>query len=272
VLGLLSPGPADTFRRAQFLPASPRRSQAAVRAPDNSVIAINAFENFWGAAPAGWEQQTHNGITVSFGLQDSIRSYGAMTDCMMFGVADGDHAEHWRPEVVSLFDHVTITTNAEVTLPTGWSLLRVGHVNDWYITQFATTVGNIRTGIAVSQMRETTAGPLLADYTGRAIEATTFRRDPAWVVRTPDSNRVLVIWEHGGDAYKIEVQTLIDGQVATLTVDQLAAVVDTMEERTVTDWTARFIDPNEPVNTTMPLRANLASCPVPTLEIRPAGG
>ena len=210
-------------------------SSGLIRAPDDTVMWLAEFDG--DRAPTdGLDVFPVGSLEVGAASdvpEGAAPSYRIGAPCGSVLVNDAPGAPTGRPEIVALFESMSIDGSATVdaALPAGFSTLDVGTWQPTYSARFQVPAGDTTQPVRLVQIPNGSISQLT--FGGRQLEPITFGGEPAFADSSPNSpNLVSIYWTDASTAFNISS----DG----LDRPALETFVSTLDATTVADWTERF--------------------------------
>ncbi len=212
-------------------------STMLLTAPDGSLLWMAEFDG----EPTGTDgldvrQIGSVGIGVPRGSEAPAVSYQLLTPCGLVVLNDAPGAPLDRPEIVSLFESMSLDGNAtiDVSLPPGFSVFDIGQAQTGFTAQFQVPVFTETRAARLVQIPDGSISQLM--FGGRQLAPATFLGGPAYVDAAPnDPALVSVYWQDGPTVFNVSS--------SELTYEDLESFVGTLEPATPDDWTIRFDAP-----------------------------
>jgi hypothetical protein len=224
-----------TIDEVSVAPPSPGSSAMLMTAPDGTTLWMAEFD---GATPNadGLDVRQFGSIGVGVAsnrAEGATASYQLQVPCGLVLLNDADGQPLDRPEVVSLFESMSIDGDATIDLskPPGWSVLAIGDSKASFTTQFQVPVFTETFPVRLVQVPDGSFPQLT--FGGRQLQSTTFLGGPAFVDSAPnDPELVSVYWKDGPTAFNVSS--------ANFSFVDLEHFVESLEPATVAEWTQRF--------------------------------
>jgi len=146
-----------------------------------------------------------------------------------------------RAPIIDLFSAMSIDLDAtvDISLPTDWSVFSIGDSRTAYTVQFQLgTPPNDRNddaeagpSIRITQVPDGSFAQLM--FGGRQLDPIEFLGAPAFIdVGSPDPSLVNVFWQ--------DDSTVFNATSSALSLDDVAAFIDSFEPVAIQDWNQRF--------------------------------
>jgi len=215
-------------------PAVTGSSTLLLTAPDGTTMWMAEFDG----DPVGTDglevrQVGAVGIGVPAAGGGASVTYQLLTPCGVVVLGDAPGAPLDRPEVIALFESMSLDGNAtiDVSLPAGFSVLDIGEAQASFAAQFQVPVFTETRAARLVQIPDGSISQLV--FGGRQLAPTTFLGGPAFVDAAPtDPALVSVYWQDGPTVFNVSS--------AELTFEDLQSFVDALEPATTDDWMQRF--------------------------------
>jgi hypothetical protein len=219
---------------ASIAPAASDSSTLLLTAPDGTTMWMAEFDGD-PASVEGLEVRQVGAVGVGVATNSDATSvtYQLLTPCGVVVLNDGTGAPLYRPEVVALFESMSLDGNAtiDVSLPAGFSVLDFGEAQATYSAQFQVPVFAETRAARLVQIPDGSISQLM--FGGRQLAPTTFLGGPAFVDAAPtDPALVSVYWQDGSTVFNVSS--------TELTFEDLESFVDRTEPITADGWTQRF--------------------------------
>lgn len=231
---LVLPGSLLSVDDASIAPAASDSSTLLLTAPDGSTMWMAEFDG----DPANTEgvdvrQVGAVGVGVATNSGAASVTYQLLTPCGLVVLNDAPGAPLYRPEVIALFESMSLDGNAtiDVALPAGFSVLDIGAAEASFSAQFQVPVFTETRAARLVQIPDGSISQLM--FGGRQLAPTTFLGGPAFVDAAPtDPALVSIYWQDGPTVFNVSS--------IELTFEDLESFVSTLEPTTTDGWTQRF--------------------------------
>ncbi|MFT6291839.1 MAG: hypothetical protein ACJAR2_002446 [Ilumatobacter sp.] len=214
---------------------SPGSSALLMTAPDRTTLWMAEFD---GTTPnaEGLDVRQFGSIGVgvpSNRADDGAASYQLQVPCGVVLLNDAIGQPLDRPEVVSLFESMSIDGDATIDLskPPGWSILDIGDSQVSFTTQFQVPGLAETFPVRLVQIPDGSF-PQLA-FGGRQLQTTTFLGGPAFIDGAPTNpDMVSIYWKDGPTAFNVSSPNF--------SFADLERFVESFEPVTVAEWSQQF--------------------------------
>ena len=219
---------------ASIAPAASESSTLLLTAPDGSTMWMAEFDGDPANAD-GLDVRQVGAVGVGVATNSGAASvtYQLLAPCGVVVLNDAPGAPLYRPEVIALFESMSLDGNAtiDVALPTGFSVLDIGTAEASFGAQFQVPVFTETRVARLVQIPDGSISQLM--FGGRQLAPTTFLGGPAFVDAAPtDPELVSVYWQDGPTVFNVSS--------VELTFEDLESFVDTLEPTSADGWTQRF--------------------------------
>ena len=223
-------------------PAAPGSSSMILDDPAGNQVWIAEFDGE-PADTSGLDVSQVGAIDIGVDRDaDALASYRPLVPCGFTIVNDAPGEPLDRQPMIDLFSAMSIDADAtiDITLPADWSVFSSGDARATYIAQFQTPVPGGDAGatapIRISQIPGGALAQLM--FGGRQLDAIEFLGAPAFLdVGSADPSVVSVFWQDDSTAFNASSNVL--------SVEDIAAFVESLEPVAVDEWNQRF-DTTEP--------------------------
>lgn len=226
------PPPDVVPSHAQRTPAQLDTSRAAVATEQGVVFGVGVGPNSWGEITPDMDVRTLGSLTWATMLEGDRRTYVAVDGCRLINVIAPRGAQPWGNDAVSLLGRIEPLDAVNIELPVGWATIASDSVGDRYTLIYDSEIEGAGS-VMLTQSQGNTAGPLLYDLSGAAIEQTLVGDRPAWRVQADESGWHHLVWE---DEY---VATMLSAK-SVLTPAELADVLSELTPSPTTSWDERY--------------------------------
>lgn len=219
-------------------PPSPGYSTMLLSVPDGTTLWMAEIDGDT-ASVEGLEFEVVGSVGVGVPTErpdGAVPTYQFFVSCGLVILHDAPGTEVDRPEVVTLFESMSIDAGAAIdaTLPTGYSVLDLGPAEDQYTTVFQVPAGEATTAVRLDQIPNGSLGQLT--FGGRQLEPTTFLDGPAYLDSAPgDPELISVYWQDASTVFNVS-STGSD-------LAGLESFVRTLVATTPQEWSERFGTP-----------------------------
>ena len=219
-------------------PPFPGSGSLLLTAPDGSLLWMAEFD---GEAPDVDGLDVRQVGAIGIGVprdrdESATPSYQILTPCGLVIVNDAPGATWDRPEIVSLFESMSVDGDATIdaSLPAGFSVLDIGDATTSYAAVFRVPVF---TDTRPARLVQIPNGPISQlTFGGRQLTPVTFLGGPAFLDSAPAvPELVSIFWQDGSTAFNISS--------AELNFADLESFVASLEPASTSDWSTRFDTP-----------------------------
>ena len=243
---LLLPSSQLAVDEVAVAPAARGSSTLLLNAPDGTTMWMAEFDGDPAAVDGLDVRQVGAlGVGVSPDSGSTSATYQLLTPCGVVVLSDSPGAPLDRPEVIALFESMSLDGNATIdaSLPPGFSVLDIGAAQPSFSTQFQVPVFTETRAARLVQIPDGSLSQLV--FGGRQLSPTTFLGGPAFIDAAPaDPALVSIYWQDGSTVFNVSSNEL--------TFEDLQGFVNTLDPVSADDWTRQFVTPvpEPPASTT----------------------